>query len=194
MVSTSIFVVTDASSAKLLLGDSRRRHLLLSFVPRARSIGEVATTSALPMARAHYLVTDLARRGLLKIEQVAPRAGRAIRFYRASAPAFFIPMDMVTTSPGFGLASELRERLDVALSKSDDDGILFDADQAGSPRLSWFQGHANASVAELWRMPALSGADARSLVNELKELLDKYEAKSSGSTTYLVHAAVVPRA
>lgn len=193
MVSTRPFVVTDPSSAKLLLGDSRRRHLLLSFVPKAHSIGEVATTSGLPMARAHYMVTDLARRGLLKLERVVPRAGRAIRFYRASASAFFIPMDMVATSPGFGLASELRERLDVALSKSGEDGILFDADQAGRPRLSWFQGHTSASVAELWRMPALSGADARSLVKELKELLDKYEAKASGSTTFLVHAAVVPR-
>lgn len=194
MDSSRPHIVRDSSTAALLMQDSPRRQLLLSMIKQSRSIAEIAREAGLQIGRAHYLIRDFERRGLVEVERSVSRRGRPIRYYRAISDGFFIPIEQVTASPGAGLAAELRDRLDDELARSDEDGILFDTNEAGEPRVSWFQAPSRRNVvAEFWRMPKLSNDDARALIDDLRALLDRYELKASGNRTFLAHAAVVPR-
>jgi hypothetical protein len=187
-------IIRDRSTAKILLADSPRRRLLLSFVPRARSIGEAAELERVDMGRMHYVVRDFVRRGLLKVEREQKRAGRAVRYYRATAERFTVPVELVSASPGAGLAQELRHRLDQELSRADDEGIVFYVGDDGEPRASWFgKKPRRRPVAEFWHMPSLSDSDARRLIMEIGALLERYEHKAGNGKPFLVHSAVVPR-
>ena len=187
-------IIRDRKTASLLMADSPRRRLLLSFVPRARSIGEAADAEGVGIGRMHYLVGDLVRRGLLKVEREQRRPGRAVRYYRAVAERFVIPPELIPASPGAGLAAELRTRLDRELSRSIDEGIVFYTDEEEQPRASWFGMRSRRrAVAEFWHMPVLSDKDARRLIEEIGAVLAKFDAGSGEGRPFLIHAAVVPR-
>jgi hypothetical protein len=186
--------IGDGRTARMLMEDSPKRRLLLSFVPRARSVSEVAAAEGMTIGSAHHLILSFVRRGLLRVEREAERAGRPIKFYRAVASSYFLPLEFVSGSPGGGLARELRRRLDDELARSDEDGIVFDTDEEGQPRVSWFGDRRRTrAVGEFWQMPRLSEADAIALVRDMGALLDRYRARSIDGREYLVHAAVVPR-
>lgn len=178
----------------MLMEDSPKRRLLLSFVPRARSVSEVAAAEGLTIGSAHHLILSFVERGLLRVEREAKRAGRPIKYYRAVASSYFVPLEFVSGSPGGGLATELRRRLDDELARSEDQGILFDTDEDGQPRVSWFgDKRRTRAVGEFWQMLRLSEADAVALVRDLAALLDDYRAREGDTREFLIHAAVVPR-
>lgn len=188
--------IRSRSTAKMLMQDSPRRRLLLSFVPRARSIGETSGTEKLDLGHVHYVVRDLVRRGLLRVEREQRRAGRPVRYYRAVAERFLIPLEFVSGSPGAGLAAEMRSRLDQELSHSTEEGIVLYTDEAGKPRASWFGKHPRRRrpVAEFWHMPALSDDDAQRLIDEISALFARFETHpAKKGRTFLIHAAIVPR-
>jgi hypothetical protein len=174
--------------------DSHIRRLLLAFVDRPLSIAAAARLLGEPIGRVHYHVTGLCRKGLLRVVREEKRAGRPVKYYRASAASFLVPLDLLDRSPGTGLAAELRAGLDDALLRSDEDGILFFT-ESGEPRVSWFgQAGATGSAGEFWQIVGLAEADVAALGKELRELMLKYEARSSpGGKSYLIHAAFAPR-
>ena len=184
----------DGRTARMLMEDSPRRRLLLSFVARARSVSDVAATEGLAIGAAHHIVTDLLKRGLLGIEREEKRGGRPIKHYRAVAARYLLPLEHVSGSPGGGLARELRRRLDDELARSDEEGILLDTDGEGQPRVSWFGARGRRrSVGEFWQMLRLGEADAAALIGEIDALLERYRARSGEGREFLIHAAVVPR-
>jgi hypothetical protein len=184
----------EAPGVARIFMDSARRHLLLSFVTRTRTVGEVAAADGLSIGSAHYLVADFVRQGLLRVEREEKRAGRPIKHYRAVASSFFLPLEFVSGSPGGGLGAEMRGRLDEELALSEDEGLLFYVDDDGRARVSWFGDRKRRRpVAEFWQILKLKDADALSLIADLQSLLERYQQRSGEGRTFLIHAAVAPR-
>jgi hypothetical protein len=180
----------------MFMDDSPKRRLLLSLVERARSVSEVAVREGLSIGSAHHLLSGFVKRGLAYVEREEKRAGRPIKHYRSVARSYFVPLEHVSGSPGGGLAAEIRSRLDAALSHSDEDGVLFDVDDEGQPRVSWFarSGARRAPVAEFWQILKLSEADAHELIEAMGALLNQYQGRAGKGRVFLIHGAVAPRA
>ncbi|MFL6843937.1 MAG: hypothetical protein ACJ8ER_03545 [Allosphingosinicella sp.] len=174
--------------------DSRIRRLLLAFTDRPLSVAAAARLVGEPIGRVHYHVTSLARKGLLRVVREEKRAGRPVKYYRAVAESFLVPLDLLDRSPGTGLAAELRAGLDDALLRSEEDGILFFT-ESGEPRVSWFgQAGATGAAGEFWQIVGLAEPDVAALGAELRALMLRYEKRSSpGGRSYLIHAAFAPR-
>lgn len=189
----SIMIIDDPRHAGIFTS-SRKRRLLLSFVKEARSVSQAASAAAEPLPRVHFHVTDLHKRGFLFVEREEKRAGKPVRYYRASAKQFVLPSRLLSGSPGAGLAAELRACLDGALLASEDHHLILYTDPQGDPRVSWFSDPIpTLRAAEYWQILRLSDEKALDLSRELQALLLKYQQFDGGSTEYLIHAAVAPR-
>src|SRR5947209_14259496 len=94
--------VRDAKAAAAL-GDPFRRRILLFCVTQEYGVAELAKATGMEIKRLHYHVGALARLGLLKITGRRRRGGRAIKLYRAAAPAFFVPAELESRSPSLAL-------------------------------------------------------------------------------------------
>ena len=187
-------ILSDRGSARLFMENSPKRRLLLSLVPNARTVSGVARSERMPIGRVHYLFSEFVRRGLAFVETEEKRAGRSIKHYRASAESYLVPLEHVSSSPGAGLAAELRRSLDDALAQEDDEGILFYVTEGGDPRVSWFgERDRRQPVAEFWQILRLSEGDARELIADLEELLKAYQERGGEGRVFLIHSAVAPR-
>jgi DNA-binding transcriptional ArsR family regulator len=182
--------IRDPRSAAAL-GDPLRRRILLSFVARERTVAELAAAMGLEIKRLHYHVAALARLGLLRITKSRQRAGRPIKYYRASASAFFVPGDVAAELPSAHLTRQLQEALGAA-RRGQDDGVLYEVNEKGEPRMRMvaLSPARNFASAEIWRMLALSSKDAQSLSAEIRALLEKYAKRSSGGSSWLIHFAL----
>lgn len=186
--------VIDRNSARIFMENSPKRRLLLSMVSRSRTVSDVAASEGVSIGSAHRLLTDFLRRGLVFVEHEEKRAGRPIKHYRTSATSFLVPLEHVSGSPGAGLAAEMRARLDDALYRSEEEGILFYVNSDGDPRVSWFgERQRKEPVAEFWQVIKLRDADALELISELESLLNRYQERAGEGRVFLVHGAVAPR-
>ena len=187
------FIVSDPATARIF-ADSPKRRLLLGFVDQPHSVSEAARASGEPLGRVHYHVTDLCRRGLLEVVREEKRKGRPIKHYRAVSAKFFVPIELVSRSPGAGLAAELRARLDEEALKSDEEGLLFTTEQ-GRPRIFRISdGQRRRPFGEFWYIYNMTQADAEELSQELDALFRRYHARSSDKgQPYLFHAAFASR-
>jgi DNA-binding transcriptional ArsR family regulator len=176
--------------AAAALADPLRRRILLSFVHRERSVAEVAASMGLEIKRLHYHVTALAQLGLLRIIRSRQRAGRPIKYYRASASAFFVPGDVAAELPSASLMRQLQEGL-AAARRGRDDGVLYEVNEKGEPRMRMvaLSPARNFAAAETWRILTLSSKDAQSLSAEFRALLQTYANRSSGGS-WLIHFAL----
>ncbi|ADV66358.1 hypothetical protein [Deinococcus maricopensis] len=83
-------VITRADAAAFLT-DPDRQLYLAPFLQREVTLSAAARELALPLGRVHYWAGRLVQLDLLRVTRAAPRAGRAVRHYTATAPAFFVP-------------------------------------------------------------------------------------------------------
>ncbi|HTA64486.1 MAG TPA: hypothetical protein VK753_03195 [Xanthomonadaceae bacterium] len=188
-------VVSDARAASVF-SNMRQRRLLLEFVARESSLQEIALKANLSLNLAHYHVTRFLELGLVETTREQPRSGRVIKRYRAVARSFLVPTYLGSPSPGKQLAAELRASLDRAHVRDPKDGTLYFVDDALSPRMRRVQGRANAAEGiESWHQLVLTKEQARSLADELKALLSRYEGRANGrAANYLAYCALTPRA
>jgi hypothetical protein len=84
------YVVTDPEQAAFL-GDAELRVFLLPFLGRAASVSQVAAALGIKTNAMLYRVQQMEACGLLKLDHLEPRGGRAIRHYRAVADELFLP-------------------------------------------------------------------------------------------------------
>lgn len=82
-------VVSEAQARVLL--DPRSRELFQPFLGRERTVAEAAAEAGCRPATMLYRVGTFLRCGLLKLVEERPRAGRALKVYRSSHDAYFIP-------------------------------------------------------------------------------------------------------
>lgn len=186
------FVVADAATARVFT-DSPKRRLLLAFVERPLSVAQAARSAGEPLGKVHYHVTDLCRRGLLQVAREEKRKGRAVKYYQAVRPGFFVPAEFLFRSPGAGLAAELRARLEEEALKLEDEGLLFTTEQ-GRPRICRITDGQKRPFGEFWHICNLTNADAQALGEELDALFRRYRGRGGDKgRPYLVHAAFAPR-
>ncbi|HTD29469.1 MAG TPA: helix-turn-helix domain-containing protein, partial [Xanthomonadaceae bacterium] len=163
-------VVADARTASAF-SNMRQRRLLLELVAQELSLQELARRQKLPLSLAHYHVTRLLEMGLVLVTREQPRAGRVIKYYRASARSFFVPAYLASQSPAKELVAELRAALEHAQQRDPGDGTLYFVDAQLFPRMRRVRGPAKAGIAtEFWSRLTLTNEDALLLAIELKAL------------------------
>ncbi|MFC4452556.1 hypothetical protein [Deinococcus sonorensis] len=97
---SSALHVTDPAAIRLLL-HPRVREVLGQFLAQEASIAAVARRLRTDIRQVHRDVLALVRAGLLVVTRQEARAGRPIRHYRSSAPAYFVPRAL-TPDADFG--------------------------------------------------------------------------------------------
>jgi hypothetical protein len=84
--------VATAEQAVLLL-DVELRKVLALLMKRACSATELARDQGVNVQKAHYLLGKLEGAGIAELDSLRPRAGRAVKRYRA-APRWFVPFEV----------------------------------------------------------------------------------------------------
>ena len=82
--------VTNVEAATLLL-EPKHARFLAPFLGRERLVAEVAEEVAAPLSTTYRLVTRYCEAGILRVTREQKRGGRALKFYRTVADAFFVP-------------------------------------------------------------------------------------------------------
>ena len=180
--------------AAAVLAAPRQRKILLSLIEQERSLSQLARLTGNPLNLLHHHLRKLTRLGLAKVARTEARAGSPIKYYRATARAFFVPAELLGEGPGAGLTSRMRDLLARSLAR-DVQGVVYSHDGEG-PRMRQVRDANPGTLAvELWAELALSRADAAALADELRALLHRFEARSRRAPArrgYLVHAALAP--
>lgn len=175
--------------AAAVFADQRRR-LVFELARGERALKELADATGMSLPLLTYHVRRLVALGLVREQRKKPRAGRPVRLYRAVAAAFFVPAALAPP-PDEHLAAELGAAL--AETRQDDagGGVYYFLDQ-GRPIMRRVAAKKGPPALDLWRMAALSEADARELASELEKLLARYGGGGRGKP-YLIRVAMAPR-
>lgn len=92
--SSRTVVVTDVQAGQLL-SDPDKLPLLCPFFAGAYTVKEAAALLGLTLNATYLQVQRFCRAGLLEVAYERPRAGRAVKVYRVSATAFFVPLELL---------------------------------------------------------------------------------------------------
>lgn len=178
----------DAATADLLAHE-RRRHILLALVERERSQQELTLLLRMPANLLHYHLARLVAAGLAVVSRSAARRGRAVLHYRAAAASFFVPAELSAELPDRRRWDALRMALERGRAGTYS-GLLYGWDDG--PRMQVVRESAAGPIgAELWHRLTLSREDARAMIDELRRLFARYEARSTASgEQYLVLSAL----
>ncbi|MFC4425982.1 ArsR/SmtB family transcription factor [Deinococcus navajonensis] len=86
----------DDPAAARVLADGYTRQFFEPFIWRERRVTEVARDLGISKTAMLYRVRQFLRLGLLEVTRTEPRAGRAIRYYRATSRGYFVPFTATT--------------------------------------------------------------------------------------------------
>lgn len=177
-----------------LFASSRYRRILMLFAREPLSVAEAAARFGFELKRLHHYVQRLARLRLLEVCEVRPRAGRAIKRYRASSTSYFVPEEVLPKPFAEELAMELRASLSTGAVRSSR-GMLLTLGPRGEPVGRVIAaGDSPPEAFELWRVLRLSRAELAELRREMDTMLRRFERRSgTGGSVYLVHAAAARR-
>ena len=95
-------IVTNLEAGRLL-SNSDKLALLCPFLTDVHTVKEIAELLGLTLNAAYFQIQRFCRAGLLEVSHEVPRAGRSVKVYKASATAFFVPLQL--------LGGETRETL-----------------------------------------------------------------------------------
>lgn len=183
--------IISSTDAAAIFASARQRLIVQLLINAELSLGALAQATQMPMSLLHYHVSKCLAAGLIQVIREQRRAGRAIKYYRATAKSFFVPTGYIATLPGTGLAQQLRDSLEQNLAQTLS-GVEFTHD--GQSPLTYLRKEvARRGVAvELWLDIGLSSADSEELFATLQSVADRFRARASGSDPrYLVHLAAV---
>jgi hypothetical protein len=187
---TTIDIVDPRAAA--VFAAPRQRRMLLSLVHEELSLTQLSRLTATPLNLLHHHIRKFMQLGLVRIARQQDRAGAPIKYYRATARAFFVPAEFIDAEPGVGLTWQLRDLLARSLARALR-GVVYSHD-GKAPRMRLVRdADARTTDMELWANLQLSEADAATLADELRALLHRFEARSRKTRRrYLVHAAIAP--
>jgi len=175
-----------------------RSRLLMACVRDERSLTELAHDLGAPLAKLHYHLAPLLGCGLLTVSRVEPRAGRAVRYYRAVAESFLISLADMAEAPGARFGRELRQSLDDRGNRANLSLLHYlDENGRGDVRLiDPEEGRAARRAFEYWKVLPLTREQRQSLAVEIDALIRRYETAGAGQggELFLVHAAFAPKA
>lgn len=167
------FEIADEKSAALF-SRPRSRAILLHLAGAEATLGELGDALGLPLSLLHYHVRRMLALRLVEIVREAPRAGRAVKSYRAIARTFFVPAHLDARGPAESLRAELRTALDRARLGRGEEGIVYAWVDGIGPRMQPLGGAARPDGTELWSRLSLTETDARALADEMHRLLHLY--------------------
>jgi DNA-binding transcriptional ArsR family regulator len=175
-----------------------RCRVLVSCGREERSLSDLHRLLGLSLSKLHYHVARLLAAKLLVVSRAQPRAGRAVRYYRAVAERFLVPQESMPAGPGDALATELRQSLQDELVREGAVSVLYAAgpeDGTMTMRLIRTESAASPRHMELWRLLKLDTAQRTALAKELAAVLERYATAGPrpGAEAYLAHAAFAPR-
>jgi DNA-binding transcriptional ArsR family regulator len=170
----------------------RQRKILLSLVDEERSLSQLARLTETPLNLLHHHVRKFRQLGLVIIAREEPRAGAPIKYYRATARAFFVPAELMPADLDAGLTAKLRDRLARSVARAIQ-GVVYSHDGKG-PRMRIVRDMEPRTTAiELWVEIDLAEADAAALANDLRALLHRFDGRTRKTRRrYLIHAAMAP--
>jgi DNA-binding transcriptional ArsR family regulator len=178
--------------AAAVFATPRQRKMVLLLIDKERSLSELSRLTEAPLNLLHHHIRKFIRLGLVRVVREEGRSGAPIKFYRASARAFFVPAELIEAEPPTGRSAQLRDALAQSLARALQ-GVVYSHDGQG-PRMRLVRDPEAQSVAtELWLEIHLSRADAAALADELRALLHRFESRpQKAQRRYLVHAAIAP--
>jgi hypothetical protein len=207
--SAGLHEVNDLEAAALLTDRAHVRYLA-PFLGRTTSASEAAEELSVPLHVVVRRIASYQKAGLLQVDHVRPRAGRAITFYRTPAPEFFVPIELIPIESWMRseqywhdvFAESLTQvlldeigamtRPGVRVYRDGSGHVLIDAAQ--SPGISW-SGPTTPAVLFEWAAVRLSAPDAAALRRELAELHQRYRTRQDqDGTPYVVGACLAPLA
>ena len=113
--SSRTVIITSAQAGRLL-SNPDKLPLLCPFFAGAYTVKEAAELLGLTLNATYLQVQRFYRAGLLEVAHKRPRAGRAVKVYRVSATAFFVPLAL--------LEGETRETLLGRVTRSWEDKLV----------------------------------------------------------------------
>lgn len=187
-------IIVRSVAAARFLAEPRAHFLVMAFVSRPRTVGDVAKSLNMPQLAAWRLTQRALKLGLLVIVSEQPRRGKPLKLYRAVAAAFVIPDELMLRMPCDLLADELRERIQMENAAHGSSHVIR-ADSCGEPLLSQMAAEGAGDLPfEAWRILRLDRSQALALQKELGAVFDYYEARQKpNARAWLAHAAMVIR-
>jgi hypothetical protein len=182
--------ITNEAAARVFANE-RSRLILLALTDRARSPAELSVLTDTPLNLISYHLRRLIEFGLARIEHETPRAGRAIRHYRATAKSFFVPARLTGPLPRQDRTAHLQAALERSFAGSYS-GVLYDHDRGPRMRII-SDGNGPRNATDLWHRCMLAPDDVRALSRELFELFDRYaRLDRPNGRRHILHAALAP--
>jgi len=164
--------------------------LIMALLGGERTLGELSELTGDRLNLLHHHMKGLIELALVEVAHERPRGGRPIKVYRTTAPAFFIPAELSGSRPVIGLPAQLDEALARHRMRTLK-GVLYGLED-GRPRMRLVsEPGRRRDAAELWLPLQLSPADGAALIEEMWQLIRRFEAKATPSGgRYIIHAAV----
>lgn len=207
--SDSPLSVTTRAAAEAL-ADPKTQRFMEPFMARERSVGQAAKVLGLPTNSLLYRVKKLTALGLLRVVREQARAGRPVKFYRASADSFFVPLALTRAETLEALFLKLDDPMQELFYRNavrslthapTNLGFVYGRDDAGvvKTRLAAGPGELFDPLKpetpaflpywspELWLDPA----DAKALVREMIGLTRRYGGRN-GKQRHILHLAIAP--
>ncbi|MGL5851427.1 MAG: hypothetical protein ACRCZD_11660 [Phycicoccus sp.] len=202
-------MVIEAPDAVRILIDRKQVRFLAPFLADAVSPAAAARTLGVSLNVLLPRIRRFVTAGLLDIDRVEPRRGRPVRFYRAVAPEFFVPLSHVQLERDMFRShaywdelfrTALEQELSGSLAARVHPGVRVACAADGSARIELAvdpQPGRSARTAPLavfeWFDLRLSATDARELQHELVDVLDRFRARQQpGARHYVVGAQLAP--
>lgn len=196
-------VIEDPKGARALT-DLGLLPLLVLFLRGEASVGEAAKCLDTGFDRVYYQVRKLEALGILRVVRSETRSGRAIKYYRAAADAFFVPFTVLphetferAVTEGARVPEEMRAASTArALLEQVDDpdhwGFRVNVEPGGTVNAFWGPRDAASDWSVLDYLleperPAVYGTNtslsltreqAKELQRELHELMARWSARS----------------
>lgn len=179
----------DNRRAAAVFSNIRQRKILFALIARDHSLSELAVVAETPLNLLHHHVQKLIELGLVQVSGSRPRAGPAIKLYRATAGAFLVPAEFAGV-PKDSLNQKLRDALELGLAGTYK-GMLYYHDGTDAHMRLIQDGAASPPASEVWAELELSDADAGALAQELRAVMKRYASrKGKRRRRYIVHVAV----
>lgn len=207
--------VTDARAARLLLDPTGRR-VMEPFLLGEHSVKGAADALGLPLGVVHHRVKRFEATGLVCVTRAEARRGRPVRYYRAAADGFLIPLG---ATPDLSLESVIgrqeaqeQARFEAQLIRAglplverlEDVGFRMYRTSRGvwcdvTPRaehFDFFRDFLAPSAPALWttwNTVHLTHEDAKALQQELAALMHRYTNRA-GPQAYTLRLGLAPEA
>ena len=207
-------IIHDSRAAKILL-DPDWSLILKVFMLQTCSLQEAAEKLKTPDHKLYYPVRRMHSLGLLEVAHESKRQGRAIKHYRSSATSYLVPFrlspfasleDFIAQGEIAWSRQLLKEQARAYLERHDlrdislnvwlEDGLLMHElvpQSREHPSLGTAGSFSDVShVIALWDTRFyLSEEDVQNLASEVLQVLERYQAKQSGSRR-LLRFAIAP--